>query len=399
MTDKIFLKNPYLSEIDGRIIDKKYINDKYYITLNRTIFYPHLAGGQPRDKGKINGVDVIEVFEKDNEIIHVLNDNIYTDKVHLTIDWNNRFDLMQQHSGQHILSAAFDKLYNAETIGFYIGHNYVYIDVTLPKLNDNIIKKVEQFANKIISSNFDIKSYFIEKDNIKKIPLRKENNLDFNIRIVEIDGIDFSPCCGTHHRNTGEIGLVKIRNWEKYKGNTRIEFVCGNRALKDYHWKNKYINNIANLLSSKDLDVENKVRKLYYEKEKIEKDNRLLQKELLKYKAKELFEKSENYNGINIIKKLFVDLNFKDINFLSSLLTASNNNIVLLASKNQDKGQFILNRSPNLYINLKEIFKEVSKNVQIKGGGNSQTIQGGCSTEDLNKVLNVTYEICKTQIQ
>lgn len=259
MTEKIYLQNPYLREIKGRIIDKKYINNKYYIILNRTIFFPNLVSGQPRDKGTINGIEVIDVFEEDGKIIHVLQDNIYNDNVHLAIDWDNRFDIMQQHTGQHLLSSVFYKLYGAETIGFYIGHDHVYIDINLKEINSEIIKRVENFTNKIIFSNFDIKTYVIGKNNLDNIPINKLPNNNSNIRIVEIDGIDFTPCYGTHHRSTGEIGLIKIKNWTKYKESIRIEFVCGYRALEDY--------------SNKAIEIE-----------QLKKENHLLKKELERYK-------------------------------------------------------------------------------------------------------------------
>ncbi len=136
MNRRIYLNNPYLREIDARITSKVYENGKYYLKLNRTIFYPHLSGGQPGDKGTINGLQVLEVYEENDEIIHVIKENIHSDKVTLNIDWENRLDNMQQHTGQHLLSAAFYKLFNGETIGFHIGHDYVYIDVNLPELSE-----------------------------------------------------------------------------------------------------------------------------------------------------------------------------------------------------------------------------------------------------------------------
>ncbi|MBU5294031.1 alanyl-tRNA editing protein [Anaerosalibacter bizertensis] len=294
MTEHIYLENPYLREISARIVDKKYMNNKFYLKLNRTIFYPNLKGGQPRDKGTINGLEVIDIYEEGNDIIHVIKENILSDKVQLSIDWNTRLDYMQQHSGQHLLSSIFYKLYGAETIGFYIGKTCVYIDIDIPKLKKEDIVKVEDFANKVIYSNFDIKTYIIGKKDIDKVPIRKYPNVRSDIRIVEIDGMDYSPCCGTHHRSTGEIGMIKIRNWEKYKGNVRVEFVCGNRALKDYAWKNDCINSISTLLSSKDTDIYEKIEKLYLEKEKLEKENRDLKEELLKYKAKDLPEEKSH---------------------------------------------------------------------------------------------------------
>lgn len=234
MTEKIFLENPYIRQINGRIVHKKYMNNKYYIKTNKTIFYPNLSDGQPGDKGTINGIPVLDVYEDDGDIVHVLGENILSDKVELSIDWENRADYMQQHSGQHLLSAVFYKLYNGETIGFYIGKELVYIDVDIPSIEEDEIDKIEEFANKIIYSNFSIKSYTIKKEDVSRLPVRNESLENSRIRIVEIDGIDFSPCGGTHLRSTGEIGIIKIKKIQSHKGHIRVEFVCGCRALKDY---------------------------------------------------------------------------------------------------------------------------------------------------------------------
>ncbi|WP_333657038.1 alanyl-tRNA editing protein [Tissierella praeacuta] len=399
MTNRLYLDNPYLREIDSRIVDKIYKDGKYYIKLNRTIFYPHLSGGQPGDKGTINGVQVLEVYEEDSDIIHVTKENIYSDKVILNIDWENRFDNMQQHTGQHLLSAAFYKLYNGETVGFHIGKDYVYIDITLPDLSEDDSEKVEIYTNRIIFSNFEIKSYYIEKNDINKLPIRKQPTVNSNIRIVEIDNIDFSPCAGTHLRNTGEIGLIKIRKWEKYKGNIRIEFVCGNRALFDYRWKSKMIKDISLLLSSKDTDVLEKVKILYNQKEDLEKNNRNIQEELLRYKGEDLLKNAIKIDGISFVTKIFDDRDLKTINKISVHLNNIEKSIQIYGSKYENKGQFLISVSKDLNINLKDILKEVSEEFEIKGGGSPQTIQGGCSLDDLDSLLNIFFENIKNKIK
>lgn len=392
MTEKVYLQNPYLRQLEARIVEKKYMNNKYYVKTNKTIFYPNLAGGQPGDKGDINGIEVLEVYEDGDDIIHVLKSNIHSDKARLTIDWENRFDYMQQHSGQHLLSSVFYKLFNGETVGFYIGKEYVYIDVNLPTISKEEIEKVEQFANKIIFSNFPIKSYIVEKEDMHRIPVRKDPVVNSNIRIVEIDGIDFTPCCGTHVRNTGEIGLIKIRKVEPYKRNIRVEFVCGNRALKDYTWKNYQIGDISNLLSCKDKNVYHRVEKLYSHREKLKKENRVLREKLSKYIAKELLEKAESKKGINVIVDKLTNMRFEDVENIAKNLQAMGSNIILLGIDNLKNSQFLIARSKKLDINLKNIFNNISKQQKIKGGGSPQIVQGGCNKEELNGILKAFYD-------
>ncbi|WP_077368014.1 alanyl-tRNA editing protein [Anaerosalibacter sp. Marseille-P3206] len=396
MTEKIYLENPYIREISARIVNKKFIDNKFLLILNRTIFYPNLAGGQPKDKGTINGIKVIDVYEENNEIIHVVSENINTNIVHLSIDWNTRLDNMQQHTGQHLLSSVFYKLYNGQTVGFHIGETTSTIDVTVKNFNNEMVEKIETIANKIIYSNFDIKSYIIDQENIENIPLIKDPPKNENIRIVEIDGIDYSPCCGTHHRKTGEIGIIKIIRWDNYKDNTRIEFVCGNRALKDYSQKNIEINNVSTLLSSKNIDVFEKVEKLYSQKESLEKENRILKEKILEYKTKELLDKALIVDDKKYIIKIFDDIDFRELGIIASNFREVNDVICLLGIKANNKGQFLICRSKNININMMDIFKRIS-NSDIKGGGNSERVQGGCDFDEVESLLNNAFKCIRIE--
>lgn len=396
MTERLYLENPYLREIEGRITNKTYKDGKYYIELNRTIFYPHLSGGQPGDSGTINGVPLEEVYEENGEIIHVVNENIHSNKVTLNIQWNNRLDNMQQHTGQHLLSASFYKLYNGETIGFHLGKDYVYIDVDLPNLTKEDANRIEIYANKIITSNFEIKAYYIEKHEIDTIPVRKEPPVNSNIRIVEIDNIDFSLCAGTHLKSTGEIGLIKIRKWEHYKGNIRVEFICGNRALYDYMWKNKSINDISLLLSSKDKDSFEKVQLLYDQKTELEKENRKIKEDLNRYKAKEIFESAFKIKDISFVSRLFEDKDLKEIVQIASYLSKKDNLVQIYGLKNSNTGQFLINISENIDINLKDILKKLPSEFNVKGGGTKDNIQGKVPLDKLEEIMTIFFEEIKS---
>ncbi|HZK33121.1 MAG TPA: DHHA1 domain-containing protein [Tissierellaceae bacterium] len=395
MTTKFYLDNPYVREIEGRIVDKAYRNGKYYLKLNRTIFYPHLSGGQPGDIGTINGVPLEEVYEEGKDIIHVVSKNIHSNKVTLNIDWKNRLDNMQQHTGQHLLSASFYKLYNGETIGFHLGKDYVYIDVDLPSLTDEEAKRIEIFANKIITSNFEIKAYYAKNNEIEKIPVRKKPTVKSNIRIVEIDNIDFSPCAGTHLRNTGEIGLIKIRKWESYKENIRVEFICGNRAFLDYSWKNQAINDISLLLSSKDQDSYEKVKLIYDQKNELEKENRNLKEEVNKYEAKEIFESAFKIREISYISRMFENKELKEINYIANYLSKNNNLVQIYGLKDNNEGLFLINVSKNLDVNLKDILRDLSTKFHIKGGGTKNNIQGKVSLDKLEEIMTRFFESIK----
>lgn len=400
MTDKLYQINPYIREIKASIVEKKCINGKYFIVTDRTIFYPHMSGGQPKDKGTINGVEVIDVYEKDNKIIHVVKENITKEEVQLCIEWNIRFDHMQQHTGQHILSSSFFKLFNAQTVGFHLGSEYVTVDIDIRSLSQKDVNKIEEFANTITSSNFNIKTYTIESNEVSKIPLRKSPTVDSNIRIVEIENVDFSPCSGTHTRSTGEVGLIKIRKFEKYKGIYRIEFVCGGRSLKDYNWKNNIINKISSLLSTKDIDTFDRVSKLNDENNLLNKNINNLLSELLEYKTEKIINEAIEYNDIKIILKIFDDADFKDLRNMTMNIINKENYIVFLGLKSDNKCQFIIGRSKDINIDLKNIFNNIINVIDGKGGGSPQVVQGGGpKSEDLHLLLDKGLNLIKDEIK
>jgi len=399
LTQKIFLDNSYAKEVNAEIISKEFKNNKYLIKLNRTIFYPHLAGGQPRDRGTIEGIQVLDVYEEGDDIIHVVNKDINKRYVQLKIQWDHRFDLMQQHTGQHLLSSSFYRLFNVRTLGFHIGRDYIYIDIEKSNLLEDEVRHVEYLSNKIIHSNFPIKTYFINQDRVDSIPLRGDVPKVENIRIVEIDNIDYAACCGTHLSSTGEIGLIKIRRWERYKGNTRVEFVCGNRALDDYNWKSQYINELSSMLSTRDKDVLRRVKILSDQKEKLDKENRKLREDIYQYKGELFYKDIKTLNNINYIIKYIEDTDLKEINFVARYLSQKPNLIQIYGVNNKDVGQFLITRSQDLDIDLKAIFDDISINRDVRGGGSPQLIQGGTSISNLDAVIKSFYNHIRNYYQ
>lgn len=402
MTNKVYLENSYLTKIKAIVKDKKIIDNTIHLITNRTIFYPHMSGGQPKDEGHINNVQVLDVYKKDDNIIHILSEDIFDEEVSLTIDWNTRFDHMQQHTGQHILSAAFNKLFDANTIGFHLGKDYVYIDIDISDITREQIQKVETFANQILFSNFDIKTYYVNKKQLTNLPIKKVPKINNeNIRIVAIDDIDYSPCAGTHNSTTGEVGLIKIRKWEKYKGNIRLEFVCGNRALTDFRWKNDYINSLANFFSTKDDNILNTATKMYEENKLLKKQIKKLNNDLLSFQCNELLSKGKNYDGINLISNIYQDTQFSKIRDIASYITNSPSTLVILGVTSKNKCQIILAKSQNLPdINIKKVFNQIIPLLKGSGGGNPYMVQGGGQDcQYLSNCIDNGLTLIKEQIE
>jgi len=223
-----------------------------FVILDHTEFYPDGKGGQLGDKGLIGNSNVIKVLEStDNIIFHYVDQYPDSDTVECKIDRVRRKDISIQHTAQHILSGAFSKLFSIETVGFHMGEDYTTIDLNIEKINEESIFKVENLANEIVIENLKVKNYFVSESDLQNLNLRKKEDLKGNIRIVEVEGFDLSMCGGTHVNSTGEIGLIKVIKQEKVKKiNTRLFFVAGLRALRDYRVEVQIISNIAQFLTA-----------------------------------------------------------------------------------------------------------------------------------------------------
>ncbi len=394
MTIKAYMDDSYLKEIKANVVLKVEKKGKYYVILDRTIFYPHLVGGQPRDKGTIEGIPVVDVYEENDNIVHVLEDDIYTDKVSLAIDWENRFDLMQQHSGQHLLSANLYSLYNANTDSFHFGEETVSINIDKESFSEKEARQVEFLTNKMILSNLKITSYYPDEEDLMDMAIRKMPKRDSSedIRIVEIAGLDYSPCCGTHLSSTGEIGLIKIKRWHSNNGVTKLDFLCGNRAIRDYRSVNNSIYDLTKILSTGEENVVDRTRFILNEKIKLEKEVRSLKEDLSRYRGDLLLKNANLQGDIRFVINRFRDEDFKTINWISSYLNQKKNIIQIYSVQENSSYKFIISRSDDLDIDLNSIFEEIKQNLDVKGGGSKSSIQGAASSDLIDILLSRFYE-------
>lgn len=226
MTDRLYYHDSYLTEFRARVIESS--PDFRCVYLDRTAFYP-TSGGQPFDIGTLGGVRVSDVVDEDGRVAHVLEDPLSETEISGAIDWPRRFDHMQQHTGQHLLSAVLIDLFDAPTVSFHLGAESSNIEVSR-LLEPEQIQKAEQRANRIVYENRPVDVSF--RDSSEELGLRKPTDREGAIRIVSIKDLDRSACGGTHVRATGEIGSLLIRRQERIRGNLRIEFLCGMRAVK-----------------------------------------------------------------------------------------------------------------------------------------------------------------------
>lgn len=379
--EKLFYTQPYLTKWESSVEDIIEKDNKYYVVLSKTAFYPE-GGGQPSDSGKIDGIELLGLTEENGVIYHILPDAPKNSTVLCELDFNRRFDLMQQHSGQHLLSAVFFNTYNGKTSSFHLGEDYISIDISLSEVSSELINEIEDKANNYIYENIEINTFFIKPEEVQNYPLRKLPPTAEDIRIVEIGDVDFTPCCGTHVTRTGEIGIIKIIKFEKYKGITRIYFKCGNRALRDFQNKNDIILELSKKLNSSENEMLNRAYALFQDLDNNSKELKDLKDKLAYYEAKEIIDSSDS----NKLTAAFKDKTFGDIQLISKHILSLGSYLIILASESENR--IIFSHNGSFDLNCGKIFKEHLSAYNGKGGGSDKQAQGGFqNAEDMNEFL------------
>jgi len=290
-------------------------------------------------------------------------------------------------------------MFNANNIGFHLGEDYVSIDLDIDISEDNI-NSAEMKANELIYNDYSIETFFPDEKLLKNLSLRKSTSIKNDIRIVKIGDIDITPCGGTHLLSTGQLGIIKIIDFNKYKGGTRIKFLCGKRALKDYHNKNKIIREIRTKLSTNNENILFEIDNLNTDiKNKDEMLNTYRNKILL-YKKEQLLKSADKIKDIKIISKIFKEIDFSDLRSLAKKLISEDNIVLIFAQSDDSNVRLLLSRSNNINnLDMNNIIKKPLEIIGGRGGGNKITAQGGGNkVENINKALDYSYEIIEKQL-
>lgn len=261
MTRKLFYEDSHIKEFEAKVIDCIKDNDAYQIILDQTAFFPE-GGGQTSDTGRILDIEVYDVREKDDVIYHYTKEPLIVGQsVVGIIDYKERFSKMQQHTGEHIISGLVNRYFGYDNVGFHLGKEKVTMDFN-GDLTSEDLRKIELEANEVVARNLEIEVLYPSKEELKNIQYRSKIEIEGQVRIVEIPGIDCCACCAPHVKYTGEIGIIKIIDSEKYKGGIRVSMLCGFRALEDYNMKEQNVNKISVLLSAKPEKISESVENL-----------------------------------------------------------------------------------------------------------------------------------------
>lgn len=394
MTKKLYHADQYRHTFSSRVVESLEMDGRPGIILEQTAFYP-TAGGQPHDLGTLNNVAVVDVIEDDNhQILHFLEKSLREFRVEGQINWERRFDHMQQHTGQHLLSQACIKICAAETVSFHLGEESSTIDIATAELDVATVKSVEDFANQIIYENREVRAHIVDKDDVHRFPIRKLPTVEENIRIIEIKDLDYSPCGGTHCSRTGEIGMIKIKRVEKYKGGTRIHFVCGKRALREYQQKTEILEDLSEVMSSGEPELPQNIRKLQEEAKMLRRKYNHLTTQLLDYEAKTLVNEREKRGDIYVLKKIFEDRDPKELKILAArILENCSDTVLLFGSKTAGKASLLFLRSEELTYNMGQLMQTACAFINGRGGGQLHQAQGGGSAvEKLEEALQTAFD-------
>ncbi|WP_134699438.1 DHHA1 domain-containing protein [Ammoniphilus sp. YIM 78166] len=393
-TEKLYYQDPNLRSFTTQL--RKIDQDekgRLYAVLEKTAFYP-TGGGQPHDTGTMNGIPVYDVEEVEGEIRHYLQEPLgLQDEYVGVIDWERRFDHMQQHAGQHILSAAFENQFGYPTVSFHLGKDTCTIDLHIPSLSDEEAEQAEKLANQMILENRPIETKWVTKEELTQYMLRKDLSVSENIRLVIIPDFDYNGCGGTHPESTGKVSSIKILHWEKQKKNmVRLYFVCGNRVLQQLHHKHQMIQSMTSILNAPQEQMKEATQRLVQQTKDLEKTVSELKTQLLEYEAQRFIEKAKQDNE-STIKGIFFNRPITELQQLAKSMTLNRTDIlVYLVNEVENKLQFVCARGQDLNVNMNQIAKCVLPLINGKGGGNDAFAQGGgvrtISGEELMEELN-----------
>ncbi len=382
-TKRLFFEDVTRLEFEARVLERRTVDGRTAVVLDQTAFYPE-SGGQPWDLGTIDGIPVLQVLDDDGTILHVLERNPSADGVAGKVDGTRRFDHMQQHTGQHVLSQAFIEIMNGETRSFHLGGETSTLEIGLAGISDQDLDRVERRADEIVFEDRVVKTYFIPAERIAEVPLRRPPKVEGLIRVVEVEGFDYSACGGTHVRRTGEIGLIKVIGAERIRGNLRFTFVCGGRALSDAQVKTRVCRGLVGKFNVPDRELPAAVDKLGAELKEAKKRLKTLEQTAAGYEARDLAAGAEG----QVVARVLPEKSPEGARALALSLVKLGSFAIVLGTRSGEKSHLILARSESFSIDLRPLVAVLAPLFQGKGGGGPSLVEiAGDKSADLEALV------------
>lgn len=360
-TVKLFDKDSFLSEFEAVVLSSEKSDEFYKIILDKTCFFPE-AGGQVSDIGRLGDGGVFDVQIENDEIVHYCNSGFTAgEKVLGKIDFKRRFSLMQNHSGEHIVSGIIHKKFGFDNVGFHLNEELVTFDFN-GLFSKEQLAEIEYLANKVIWENRDITAFYPANEQLKTVNYRSKKEIDGDLRLVKIDGVDICACCAPHVKSTGQVGLIKFLATEKMRGGTRIYMKCGEYALKEFVAEHRNAADISNALSVKKEEIFQGVLSLKEALDKEKQNTALLKKRLISLLAEQIGEDVRFVEGLSM----------PQLQKLCDLLYKKDGKTHTVFSENENGGYSLVISGIPDEVNL--IFEKAKKSLEIKGGGRNGMI-------------------------
>jgi alanyl-tRNA synthetase len=372
---RLYFDDPCLTSFSANIVGRRDWHDRPAVALDRTAFYPE-GGGQPADRGLLDAARVVDVQADDNGVVwHILDGTPDGDLVQGQVDWPRRFDHMQQHHGQHLLSAAFEELFGLRTVSFHLGADASSIDLA-GEATDQQLLDAESRANEIIWEDRPVEARFVTPEELAAIPLRKPPAVEGPVRVVSVPGFDHSACGGTHPKSTGAVGLLHVRRREKRGGDTRVEFVCGGRALRDLRVRGGLVTRLAAGLTVGVDELEEAVARVRGESDAARKRLAGAMERLLGYEARELVARApRTAAGVPVVSAVRNDLSLDEARVLVRAVAAEG--AIAVVGLRGERAQLLVGRGEGVDLDCGKLIREVLPQFGGKGGGPPQMAQGG----------------------
>lgn len=369
-TEKLYYKDSHMFDFSARVLDCRETARGPALILDRTAFFPE-GGGQLADTGSLGAVKVLDVHEKEGEILHYCDGPLMPgERVEGRLDAEQRLVRMQNHSGEHVVSGLAHKLFGCENVGFHMGEDFVTIDFDR-ELSREQLMEIETLANRAVREDLPVSCTFPEPEALKSLEYRSKLELTENVRIVEIPGVDRCACCAPHVERTGEIGLIKVLDWERHRGGLRLSLACGMLALRDYRVKQENISAISQALSSKRHETAAAVERLLQEQQKSKERIAALSLELARYMAE---DREETEGNICVFDSVLDEVALRE---LVNLLMEKCRGIAAAFSGDDRRGYRYIMGSREL--DMRSLAKELNSLIEGRGGGKARMIQGSAS--------------------
>ena len=380
MTEKLYYSDSHLLEFDARVVSVRALEDgRAAVALDRTAFYP-TGGGQPNDTGMLGAWRVVDCAEDEGTgVLHFIEGSAPEVGAHLRgrVDAARRRDHMQQHTGQHILSQAFVELYGAQTRSFRMTSDACEIDVDLSDPSDQKVESAVTRANEIIWDDRSVRVHNVTPDEAARMPLRKDSAREGELRVIEIEGFDFSPCGGTHAARTGEVGVLLARQWERAKGLVRVTFAAGVRAVEDYRRANASARATAALFSVGREEAAAAAARLQDENKSLQRRLRASEDLAARAEARDLLEESESSDGLKLVARVFEGRDAEELRRLALAVAAHAGAVALLCSRDETGARLVFARAADAEGDMNALLREACRALEGRGGGRPEMAQGG----------------------